>query len=276
MTVRRHIRALSLIFLMTFLPSACASQTRVAERAPANTPQLKVMTFNVNYGIAGDPSTIQTIAGAGADLVFLQETTPAWEAALRQTLLKAYPHMAFHHCCGAGGLAVLSKTPFTSERIMDAPKPGWFPAWLIKATTPIGTVQALNVHLRPPVSDTGSFVSGHFTTPAIREAEISAYHKHLDPKLPTLIVGDFNEAEDGRAVSFLQAKKLRSVLPEYHPKANTWRWDVSSVTLRARLDHIVYTPNTLRPLDAQVLPHGRSDHLPVVATFIHDAGRAAR
>ena len=238
-----------------------------AEQAPKGAPQVKVMTFNVNYGIAGDPSTIQAIAGAGADLVFLQETTPAWERTLRASLSKTYPHMAFHHCCGAGGLAVLSRAPFTTERIMDAPRPGWFPAWLVKAQTPLGTVQALNVHLRPPVSDTGSFASGYFTTPAIREAEITAYHKHLDPKLPTLIVGDFNEAEDGRAVSFLQARNLRSVLPEYHPKANTWRWNVSSVTLRSRLDHIVYTPAHLRPLNAQVLQQGRSDHLPVVAVF---------
>lgn len=33
-----------------------------------------------------------------------------------------------------------------------------------------------------------------------------------------------------------------------------------------RLDHIVYGP-ALVPLDVHVLPAGRSDHLPVVATF---------
>lgn len=38
-------------------------------------------------------------------------------------------------------------------------------------------------------------------------------------------------------------------------------------TIHHRLDHIVYDPR-LEALSARVLGAGRSDHLPVVATFV--------
>jgi len=34
---------------------------------------LKVMTYNVNCGIAGDAGSIEAIRASGADVVFLQE-----------------------------------------------------------------------------------------------------------------------------------------------------------------------------------------------------------
>jgi hypothetical protein len=52
--------------------------------------------------------------------------------------------------------------------------------------SPLGTIQVLVVHLRPPVSDGGSFVWGHFTTPAIHEKEITRFCGSLDRARPTL------------------------------------------------------------------------------------------
>ncbi|HLU68856.1 MAG TPA: endonuclease/exonuclease/phosphatase family protein, partial [Kofleriaceae bacterium] len=64
------------------------------------------MTYNVNYGTAGDEETLALIAQSGADVVLLQETNPAWERALRRALSGTYPHMAFLHADRrAGGLA---------------------------------------------------------------------------------------------------------------------------------------------------------------------------
>ena len=73
-----------------------------------------------------------------------------------------------------------------------------FPAALLlgptgSGKTPLGEIQVLNVHLRPQVSDSGSVVSGYFTTDEIRHDQIHAFIEHLDPDLPTLILGDFNE-----------------------------------------------------------------------------------
>src|SRR5262245_13466833 len=98
--------------------SACSQQpTRVA-RPPGTAPAIRVMTYNVNFGIPGDAPTVEAIAAGRADVVFLQETTEEWEEALRAELAATYPRMFFRHWGGAGGLGVLSRLPLrTTEMI---------------------------------------------------------------------------------------------------------------------------------------------------------------
>lgn len=248
---------------LSFALVGCAKPLRTA-RAPTG-PALTVLSFNVNFGIAGDGPTLEAIAAAKADVVFLQETTPAWERALRARFAARYPHIAFHHSGGAGGLAILSRYAFEQRGTLPSPA-GWFPAWRVILHTPLGKVQALNLHLRPPVSDSGSVVSGYFTTPKVRLAEISHYTPTLEAGLPTLIAGDLNENSSGRAVKFLRKQGFRSALPEFHPGARTWRWQTSVGRITHQLDHILYDKR-LEPLDARVLRAGRSDHWPVRAVF---------
>ena len=241
---------------------------RVARGVDAEQAHLRVMTYNVNFGLGGDLATLDAIAGGDADLVLLEEITPEWEVALRRDLAGLYPHMTFHHAPGAGGLAILARLPFEEKDLVPSPT-GWFPALRLVAETPIGPVQVLVVHLHPPASDGGSYLSpsAYLEAPGWRRAEMEAFFAHLDPSLPTVVAGDFNETGDGRAVAYLEAHGLRSALPEFHPHAATWHWATSVGTLSAQFDHIVYDPR-LDPLDARVLDAGRSDHLPVVADFV--------
>jgi endonuclease/exonuclease/phosphatase (EEP) superfamily protein YafD len=158
----------------------------------------------------------------------------------------------------------MSKLPI--ESIDYLPAQSWFPAARVVLQSPVGRLQVLNVHLRPPASDRGSVVSGYFTTPPVRQREISSFASALDPGLPTLIVGDFNEDECGRAVKWLTAHGYRSALPEFSPHARTWRWHTSVGTLRGRYDHLCYDAR-LTPLKVEVRNAGQSDHLPVVGVF---------
>ncbi len=261
-----RLSSILLASLTLLLAASCASPRPRSEPA-VDQAHVRVMTYNVNYGLAGDAETVEAIRGGGAGVVFLQETTPAWEQVLRRQLGDDYPHMVFRHCCGAGGLAVLSKFPLQAAEYMAAPEGGWFPGWRVLVDSPIGELQALNVHLRPPVSDSGSVVSGYFSTGKVRGRQIESFWQKIDPALPTLVVGDFNEDTGGDAVKFLAAKGLESALPEFEPSADTWRWQTSLGQLDSRLDHVTYD-RRLRPLDARVLQAGRSDHLPVVATFV--------
>jgi len=250
------------------LLGACAAPK--SPRPPARgEPTLSVLSYNVNYGMAGDPETLAVIRRASADLVLLQETNELWEAAVRSELAALYPHMSFRHCCGAGGLAVLSKTRFSEHEYFAAPR-AWFPAWRLLVETPLGQMQVLNVHLHPPISESGSVVSGYFTTPPVRAGEIEAYAAMLVPDVPTLVVGDFNENDSGRALSFLKQRGFRSALPEFESDAETWRWQTSVGEVNAQLDHIVYDPS-LDPLNAVVIEAGRSDHYPVLASFRLDS-----
>ena len=258
---------LILLFCCACLSSSTpAPPPTLGEDASATT----VMTYNVNYGIAGDQETIDVIASSNAELVLLQETTAEWEQALRQQLITTYPHMHFEHCCGAGGLAVLSKHPFKVDGMLDPPDGGWFPAMAIRAKTSLGELSILQVHLRPPLSEDGGIVSGYFTTKEIREREIVHYLDELvamSGDTPDLIAGDFNE-DDGRAITWLERKKgFRSALPEFVSSQHTWRWQTSMGEITQRLDHIVYDPEVLSALDAHAVEAGSSDHLPVLSSF---------
>lgn len=229
-------------------------------------PRLRVMTYNVNYGLAGDPAAVAAIREGAADVVFLQETTPAWEEALRPALVDTYPYMEFRDGPGAGGLAVLSRFPFDAGELLP-PTHGWFPAWRVVVEAPLGPVQALLVHLHPPLDEEGGFVSAYFTTPRVREAEIRTFAEALDPRLPTLVAGDFNEGPSGRAIALLEERGFRTALPDFAPGAPTWRWQTSVGPVTATLDHVVHDAR-LAPVAARVLPAGRSDHFPVVVELV--------
>jgi endonuclease/exonuclease/phosphatase family metal-dependent hydrolase len=252
---------------------------------------VRVLTYNVNYGLAGDADTLAAIVGTGADLILLQETTPAWERILRRALSAQYPHMTFHHRGGAGGQAMLSRLPVRAVEFYPPAGEGWFPAGRIVVETAFGPLQALNVHLRPPVSDGGSFLSGYFTTRRVRAQEIEVFFARLDPALPTLVAGDFNEEPDGRVTAFLTSKGMITALPRFAPRSQsvepskgstppttgsggqsppsptwTWRWDTGVGTLHKQLDHVVHD-RRLEPRSVTVLDAGRSDHLPVLAVI---------
>ena len=182
-------RFATLAGLIATLLAACSHEpARAGSRARARSPPLRVMTYNVNFGIPGDGPTLAAIELGKADVVFLQEINTAWERALRARFAGAYPHMAFYPRGGAGGIGIMSRLPFRGQQLIAPEGDGWFPALRLVLDSPLGPVQVLVVHLRPPVSDGGSFVAGHFTAPAIHEKEIARFVQALDHAL----------ADDGR------------------------------------------------------------------------------
>lgn len=235
-------------------------------------PTLRVLTFNVNFGNGQHPANLDVIEEADADLVLLQETTDAIEDAMRHRLSDRYPHMLFRACCRAGGLGILSKGPLLDEDYLE-PTIGWFPAWRVVVQTPIGPVQALDVHLRPPMSDDGSWIAGYFSTRDDRRAEIEDLFAHLDPNVPTLVAGDFNENRKGQAIAFLAEQGLVSALPQIDPRAKTWHWNLKVGSLRGQLDHVVYATEDFGLVDARVLGGGESDHFAVLVEL--QSARAA-
>jgi endonuclease/exonuclease/phosphatase (EEP) superfamily protein YafD len=242
--------------------TACVHRPPTVPDTPDG-PRVTIMTYNVNFGLAGDLHGIDAIREGGADVVLLQETTAEWERVIRDELSDDYPHMLFRHCCRAGGLAFLSRYEIDDHDYVASIE-GLFPAWRVVVHSPVGPLQVLNVHLRPPISDTGSVVSGYWSTPPVRHSEISQFHGLLDPDIPAVIAGDFNEGRTGRAVDFLRDRGYDDTRPSNGP--HTWRWKTSVGTLRSALDHIVHD-RALVVVDSRVIRRGRSDHLPVVATF---------
>ncbi|HEU0037090.1 MAG TPA: endonuclease/exonuclease/phosphatase family protein [Kofleriaceae bacterium] len=260
---------MKLVALASMLLLACASGDPAPTPSVPRDPdaiKLRVMTYNVNFGLRGDPQGVAAIASASPDLVVLQETTRDWEQALVDGLGATYPHHRFEDARGpwvAGGMGVLSKWPIQRiDTLTDGGGP--FFAWRIVVDAPGGPIQILDVHLRPPMSDSGSWVVGFFSTRKQREAEARAHIRALDPALPTLVMGDFNEEDDGMALAVFRGRGFTSALPQFEPNADTWQWPVGSMTLRFRLDHILVDKH-FRAVDAAVVDAGRSDHAPVWA-----------
>jgi endonuclease/exonuclease/phosphatase (EEP) superfamily protein YafD len=226
--------------------------------------ELLVMSYNLNFGVAGDEGTIALIRAGGADLVFLQETNEPWERAIRARLADMYPHIAFRHASRrAGGLGFLSRYPLDLEQHAESPI-GWFPAWRAVLDGPLGRVQLLNLHLRPPGRDGGSYLRGYMTSQGPRLEEARAHAALLDPALPAIIAGDFNEDAHGRSVRFLAERGFASALPRFQQAAPTWRWETPMGVVRWQLDHIL-TDEALEARAAWVMDGGASDHLPVLA-----------
>ncbi|MDP2343189.1 MAG: endonuclease/exonuclease/phosphatase family protein [Deltaproteobacteria bacterium] len=252
------------LIVVVVVVAGCAGP-QLARAPEPEEASARLFSWNVNFGLAGDPAALELIANSGADVVLLQETNEEWERAIRGRLRTVYPHMEFHHCCRAGGLAVLSKGKIVDVEVL--PAVSWFPALRAVVDTPIGPVETLNVHLRPPFGDDGGVVSGWFETPAVREQEMLAFATALEEHTGSVVVGDFNE-DEGRAISALQERGYVDALPLFWPEQPTWHWPIAGVDVKLRLDHVFVRAGRLEVIDVHVEEAGGSDHFPMVAVLI--------
>lgn len=248
---------LSLLALSS-LALASVGSSQPALPGPTRPADLRIKTYNVNYGLAGDDATLEAIGAGAPDIVLLQETTLAWEEHIRDRYGGAYPHVAFIEGPGAGGMGVLSRLPFETRELLPSPV-GWFDAWIVRVDTPQGPLDLLQVHLMPPYAEVGGFVVGAFTTADERLEELSVYLGYLDPEVPAVVAGDFN-ARGGRVLRAVEDAGFEDALPAGE---DTWRWPVAGIELSAPLDHLFVDPR-LQAVEARVQDLGRSDHLPLL------------
>jgi len=136
--------------------SACGPEVLEPRDPTPGVPHFKVATYNVYSRMEDDPATLAAVGATGADIVCLQEVTPAWREALRSSYSDDYPYMLFEEDPGNRGLAVLSRYPLTGSELQFVRD--WHPAWHVSAQTPAGWLQLLNVHLRSNFSGNGGRV----------------------------------------------------------------------------------------------------------------------
>lgn len=247
---------LALAFLST--AAACGEAPTIGRRRGTPDPDgLWVLTYNVNFERPSE-STVEAIASADADLVFLQETHARWERSIRERLGDRYPHIVFHHEPAEGGLAILSRHAFEEVEHGRSPE-GAFPTWAVRVSTPLGDLDVLHVHLHPPLDEDGRLITGYFTTGPTRQREL-AHHLDAFDDPPDLVLGDFNEAE-GEAVRNLEALGLREAQAIFPPVERTWTWRTGGTEISGRPDHI-FVGGDLRVTAVQVMEEGASDHRP--------------
>lgn len=262
----RWFIVLSIIFSMTSCSMKSPSAKRLQEKGGN---QLRIMSYNVNWGdnnfpITAPQKTSNTINSINADIVLLQEVTPFWQTYFKKHLSALYPYQLVKYDNNAGGLEVLSKFPISTEEYRYT-KIGWHPGWILKANTPYGVIQVANLHLTPPLISKKKpyFALGpYFHTPIIRKKEISYYYQFIQPNIPTVIAGDFNEGSNGWVTQFLNQHGFSDAKLKMGQQ-NTWYWNLGLISLQRKLDHIFHNQSFIETR-AQVLHEGASDHYPLV------------
>lgn len=242
--------------------------------------ELRVLSYNLNYGRAGSASILRVIEEADADLVVLQETHAGWERALEARLAKRYPYRSYRHDRRpAGGLALLSRYPFAAGEVLPSAL-GRFPAWRTVVETPLGPLQVLAVHLVPTRPADGEswmrgWVRGYYESQERRLRETDAYLAALQAGVPTIVAGDFNEDARGRSLARLAERGFANALELFDRGRATWRWTTRAGEVRWQLDHILASSD-LEVTGAGVIDGGDSDHLAVLATIRRGAPVTSR
>ncbi|MCE5185625.1 MAG: endonuclease/exonuclease/phosphatase family protein [Planctomycetaceae bacterium] len=255
-------RAVSIV-VMELLAVVAGCRTLPEANLTPDGESLKVLTYNVD--VHGDMKGVTAFLNeAKGDIVLLQEIDKQWQAYLDAHLVPAYPYVFFHHYPKEGGMAILSRYPLPGPEVFQSAA-GWLPAIYVKVSTPVGEIGILNVHLKPPVSEHSRVTLGSLlTTPGIHRKEINAHLARVDPNLPMIIAGDFNEDESGKACKRLKELGCVDVLSMYDRHSPTWSYPNLIWTLRDRYDHIFIEP-PMACTGAAVFKVKASDHEPVVA-----------
>lgn len=269
-------------FIFLTLPGCMPGSklTPINSFEPKQQNQLRV----ANYGIVTDlqdwpfnnpAATCAAIKMINPDVILLQETTLEWQQHFKKYFSKQFPYQQFRQHVNNEGLGVLSKYPIHNEIYINSPSK-WYPAWLVYIDTPLGRVHFLIVHLFPtlnpsPTPDSFPHYS-IFTAGSVREQEMKHFHTYLHSTNTTIISGDFNEGDYGKANQYLKSQGLNDALA--FSNSYTWHWYILFFRLVNRYDHMYYYPNNhLIPARVQVLDGGGSDHYPLVVDFVKNSGQ---
>ncbi len=222
---------------------------------------ISVVTYNVNYHFI-NKNVVSILDSINADVVCLQETNAAWEDIIKKGLISKYSFIEFKHRGTAGGYAILSKYPIINTQYIRN-EPGWFPAWATTIKKNNDSIQILNTHLKPGLTRKGRIGwNAYFKAEEVHIEELKTFIAKLNLNLPTIILGDFNENDNGKSMKWLLDEGFDDALPKFDKRTKTWRW----VILKGRYDHIV-SNQKLICTDAKVYKLGKSDHFPVLGVF---------
>ena len=263
--MKLHFRILTLFLLVC----GCAS-TQEPDFAPKQ-PHIKILTYNVNWGFVNPDKVVRYLATEDADIICLQETNVHWKRYLGERLRQQYTTGRFRDWSNAGGTAIISKYKIYDLNLLE-PRSTWFPAFYALADTPIGTIQLLNVHLKPPMSEEGKLsATAYPKTGDEHIAEMEWFLRRTDPNQPMIILGDFNENEKGKAIRRLIEAGWTNALSRYDKKSITWQLTTpEGLEFKERFDHILYN-QFLDCTGAKVVDTEGSDHFPVVAIIVQKA-----
>lgn len=247
---------------------AAETQPSAPAAAPGSAPgsRLTVLTANVLIGNAGYEDLLREAAAAQADVIALQETSPAIvEAVLERTGLSAeYEVAAVSIRSGVDTAAtILLVSPALEPEEIDG---GPLPFAAVGARTNVGYIYA--VHTYAPIDR------------SIRQfnwwRSVSESAKLCTTGAGTLVVGDFNATPDHRTLTgHTDCTDAATALGM--GAVGTWPQTVGDREwprgLGAAIDHQLFDPQRFAAHRGRILDIPGSDHRGVLVEYIVDAAR---
>jgi len=189
-----------------------------------------------------------------ADLVVLPEYTPAAARHL-EGLAQVYPYRLEEAREGAWGIALLSRHPIVSGRVI---RPGGIDAPALDAVIEAGgrELRVLGIHPRSPIS-------AAYT--AERNTQLGALAELVrEARGPTLVCGDFNDTPFSATYRNFAARAgvANAAAGQGYPATFPAGW----LPVWIPIDHCVYRGG-LVPVRVRAGPDVGSDHYPLVAEF---------
>ena len=273
LTVTRSLYVL-LCLLCAF---ACAANANPSApptlEAATKALDLRVLTYNLNYGNTRWDEIEASIRAANADVVALQEVTDDAATHLPARLRDLYPHTALRPAQAASGFALLSRHPITSEQFLD-PAFGFFGTQIAVLDVAGQPVQLLNVHLQPALPKRGDgplqIAQTVFAMERVRAQEMQRILDEHSAEIPALMLGDFNTLSILGVISTTHDAGFLDTAPQVidspDTKHPTWHWRLPSDTVRYRIDYILHSHHW-QTTAHEVLYEGSSDHFPVLAAL---------
>lgn len=246
----------SLVFAVSLI-QAREQLPRVAAAEAAAT-DLTAAVLNLDWRNPDLAAAEAWLGSLRADVVVLPEYTPAAARRLA-TLREVYPHRLEAPREGAWGIALLSRHPIVSGRVIH---PAGVDNPALDALLDVGgrELRVLGIHPRSPVS-------AAYT--ANRNRQLAAVAELArQGGGDTLVCGDFNDTPFSASFrAFMQrARVANAAAGQGYPATFPAGW----VPVWIPIDHCLYR-GALAPVRVLVGPDVGSDHYPLVAEFSYDA-----
>jgi len=244
---------------------------------------LNVMAYNVLLSGGRPRETVAVIAGAEADVVLLQEVTPAWRNRLESSTLRTkYPHRRYLPRRGAYGFAILSRFPLTQATTLQVPgaEPSSFCAL---ATLPTSQKVALcSLHLKSARSAFYEHKDRMFSkleeNSRLRVHQWEKVLAWLDENaadLPHVLGGDTNTPAFDGVLGTLTARHKDAAAASAVFPDSTYPAIPKDALLQMRLDYIFVSP-FVKVIDFDVVKAGGSDHFAVLTSLELSAANRSR
>ena len=247
--------ALALLQVFWMLGEFGRSPTRIdaVEDAPAGTA-LRVATANVLAGNDAVGVLFESLVANGADVVMLQEITPAELDLLARTASWGdFPHRILDARPGAHGSVIVSRFAIDEGGVIW---PGGWPMTRAVVRTAAGPVEFINVHVIAPLSPENL---------EIWAAQLADLRTQVaGAAAPVIIAGDFNATAQHAGVRAIVGEGVADA----HLQAG-WGWGATfpaeaTVPALLRLDRILVSESLDVAGFERLAPFG-SDHHPLLA-----------